>query len=129
MAPQTGVPVFSIHGSSDTTVPVTNLRPWKYYSSQAEMFVVRTFALESAICQYKTQRLHAQANVSLSGDGYYYTTTATIFASWKKSNGCSGGMTVYKCPYSGTDKLWCEGFQDCDGGDVIRCTWKGLCGV
>lgn len=86
MAPSTGVPLLTFHGSKDTTVP---------------------------------------ANVSLSGDGYYYTTTKNIIADWKTSNGCSGGMTVYKDTYSGTDKLWCEGFQSCSSGDVIRCSWNG----
>lgn len=65
------------------------------------------------------------ANVSLSADGYYYTPTATIFDSWQQSNDCSGGMTTYHSPYSGTDSLWCEGYQHCSGGDVIRCSWKG----
>ena len=67
--------------------------------------------------------------MSLSGDGYYYTTTATIFDSWQQSNDCSGGMTTYHSPYSGTDSLWCEGYQHCSGGDVIRCSWKGLCRI
>ena len=70
-------------------------------------------------------RVSAQANVSLSGDGYYYTTTKTIFAGWKESNGCTGGMTPYDDPYNGVAKMWCEGFQQCSGGDVIRCSWNG----
>ena len=72
-------------------------------------------------------RVYTQANKSLSGDGYYYTTTKDIMDGWKSSNKCSGGMTVYNNPYSGTDKLWCEGYQSCSGGDVVRCSWNGWC--
>merc|ERR1719171_3035479 len=69
------------------------------------------------------------ANVSLSADGYYYTTTAEIFgggsycAGWKKSNGCDSRSYHWKTQWDGQDELWCV--SECSKGDVVRCSWKG----
>jgi len=71
------------------------------------------------------------ANVSLSGDGYYYTPTAEIFggnkysAGWKASNECSGASFHYPTKYDGLNKLWCVSEGQCKGGDVVRCSWAG----
>lgn len=71
------------------------------------------------------------ANVSLSGDGYYYTTTDEIFnggkysTGWKKSNGCSGASSHYPTPFDGQSSFWCVSEGTCSGGDVIRCSWNG----
>ena len=70
-------------------------------------------------------------NVSLSGDGYYYTTTDEIFGGgkystgWKKANGCSGASSHYPTQFDGQSDFWCVQEGDCPGGDVIRCSWKG----
>merc|ERR1719171_2768200 len=54
------------------------------------------------------------ANVSLSGDGYYYTTVKEIYyggsysSGWRKSNGCSGGTSQYKTNFDGQYSLYCE---------------------
>jgi len=72
------------------------------------------------------------ANVSLSGDGYYYTPTHEIFngnkysKGWKEANGCSGEPRVYHTDYAGIKDLWCvdEG-GDCTGGAVVRCDYIG----
>eukprot|EP00746_Dinoflagellata_sp_MGD_P129040 gnl/MRDRNA2_/MRDRNA2_63299_c0_seq2.p1 gnl/MRDRNA2_/MRDRNA2_63299_c0~~gnl/MRDRNA2_/MRDRNA2_63299_c0_seq2.p1 ORF type:complete len:538 (+),score=70.55 gnl/MRDRNA2_/MRDRNA2_63299_c0_seq2:153-1616(+) len=69
------------------------------------------------------------ANVSLSADGYYYTTTAEIFgggkycAGWKKSNGCDNRSYQWKTKWDGQDDLWC--LSECSKGDVVRCSWSG----
>lgn len=66
------------------------------------------------------------ANVSLSGDGYYYTPTETIFSTFATANGCSGASSQYKTPYDGQSSLYCwtpEG--SCSGGDLVRCSWDG----
>jgi len=71
-------------------------------------------------------------NVSLSGDGYYYTTTTEIFhgneysRGWVKANGCSGSPTHYPTRFDGgKHKFWCASEGICAGGDVIRCSWNG----
>ena len=70
-------------------------------------------------------------NISLSGDGYYYTTTKEIFdgnaysSGWKKANGCQGSTSHYVTPFDGTKKFWCVSEGACSGGDVIRCSWSG----
>jgi len=71
-------------------------------------------------------------NVSLSGDGYYYTTTAEIFegnsysTGWKKSNGCTGSSFHYPTRFDGGKwDFWCVSEGKCVGGDVIRCSWSG----
>jgi polyhydroxybutyrate depolymerase len=71
------------------------------------------------------------ANVSLSGDGWYYTTTAQIFGGdsysygWKYANGCSGKSTHYVTPFDGQSKFYCVSEGTCSGGDVVRCMWNG----
>lgn len=71
------------------------------------------------------------ANTSLSGDGYYYTTTSNIFngdsysSGWKKANGCSGSSTHYKTNYDRVKDLWCVSEGICSGGDVVRCSYTG----
>lgn len=71
------------------------------------------------------------ANVSLSGDGYYYTPTAEIFggnmysSGWKSSNQCSGASFHYETRFDGVNKLWCVSEGQCKGGDVVRCSWNG----
>lgn len=71
------------------------------------------------------------ANVSLSGDGYYYTPTHEIFngnsysTGWKAANGCKGGSRHYSTKYDGVKKLWCVLEGDCSGGDVVRCAYDG----
>jgi len=70
-------------------------------------------------------------NVSLSGDGYYYTTTDEIFngnkysKGWKSANGCTGKSSHYRTSYDGVQKLWCVLEGDCSGGDVVRCSYNG----
>jgi poly(3-hydroxybutyrate) depolymerase len=70
-------------------------------------------------------------NVSLSGDGYYYTTTDEIFnggkysTGWKKANGCSGSSSTYTTAYDGIQKLHCALEGNCTGGDVVRCVYNG----
>mmetsp|Transcript_43713 Transcript_43713/g.107571 ORF Transcript_43713/g.107571 Transcript_43713/m.107571 type:complete len:543 (+) Transcript_43713:69-1697(+) len=71
------------------------------------------------------------ANVSLSGDGYYYTPTEEIFfgnkysPGWAQANQCSGGGRVYPTSYDGQKQLWCLAEGDCAKGDLVRCSWKG----
>mmetsp|Transcript_55802 Transcript_55802/g.180896 ORF Transcript_55802/g.180896 Transcript_55802/m.180896 type:complete len:613 (+) Transcript_55802:229-2067(+) len=71
------------------------------------------------------------ANISLSGEGYYYTTTDEIFfgnqysSGWAQSNGCTGTPTVYHTSQDGLHELWCVSAGDCPGGDVVRCSWNG----
>jgi len=71
------------------------------------------------------------ANKSLSGDGWYYTTTHEIFngnsysIGWKEVNGCEGTPTVYHAKQSGREGLWCVSEGYCSGGDVVRCVWHG----
>jgi polyhydroxybutyrate depolymerase len=71
------------------------------------------------------------ANVSLSGDGYYYTPVSDIFggdsysSGWKKSNGCSGSAKHYATAYDGVKGLWCAAEGTCSGGDVVRCAYTG----
>merc|ERR1719486_1289070 len=70
------------------------------------------------------------ANVSLSGDGYYYTTTHDIFngnrysKGWKEANGCSGASSHYHSVYDGIKQLWCVSEGNCSGGGVVRCSYK-----
>lgn len=70
------------------------------------------------------------ANVSLSGDGYYYTTTHDIFngdaysVGWKKANSCTGPASHYKTKYDGIQSLWCVLEGECRGGDVVRCSYN-----
>merc|ERR1712232_158553 len=71
------------------------------------------------------------ANVSLSGDGYYYTTTHDIFngneyyeKGWKDSNNCSGDLVHYPTSYDGIDDLWCGLEGTCAGGDLVRCAYS-----
>jgi len=69
--------------------------------------------------------------VSLSGDGYYYTTTDEIFnggkysSGWKKANGCSGSSSTYKTKYDGIKNLKCTLEGSCSGGDVVKCIYDG----
>merc|ERR1719265_2063306 len=71
------------------------------------------------------------ANVSLSGDGYFYTTVAEIFGGnsyskgWKSSNGCTGKAFHYPTQYDGQKKFYCVSEGTCKGGDVVRCSWQG----
>jgi poly(3-hydroxybutyrate) depolymerase len=71
------------------------------------------------------------ANVSLSGDGYYYTTVEDIFygsqysAGWRSANGCSGGDSHYPTSFDGEYSLYCVSTGQCTGGDVVRCSWNG----
>ena len=69
------------------------------------------------------------ANVSLSADGYYYTTTEEIFNGgkysdgWKAANGCDGKASHWPTQWDGRDKFWC--ISECSDGDVVRCMWDG----
>eukprot|EP00401_Gymnodinium_catenatum_P006284 CAMPEP_0117468618 /NCGR_PEP_ID=MMETSP0784-20121206/6270_1 /TAXON_ID=39447 /ORGANISM="" /LENGTH=539 /DNA_ID=CAMNT_0005262635 /DNA_START=137 /DNA_END=1756 /DNA_ORIENTATION=+ len=71
------------------------------------------------------------ANVSLSGDGYYYTTVQDIYyggefsAGWRASNGCSGSTSHYPTSFDGEFGLYCVSTGHCTGGDVVRCSWNG----
>jgi len=72
------------------------------------------------------------ANVSLSADGYYYTTTKEIFeggkysSGWMKANGCSGATSHYPTRFDGGKyNFYCVSEGKCSGGDVIRCSWNG----
>jgi len=71
------------------------------------------------------------ANVSLSGDGYYYTPTAEIFGGgkyskgWKAANGCSGANRHYPTRFDGQKKMYCIQEGECRSGDVVRCAWAG----
>lgn len=70
------------------------------------------------------------ANVSLSGDGYYYTTVDEMYyggsysSGWRKSNGCSGGSSHYKTSFDGQYSLYCESTGSCTA-DTVRCSWNG----
>jgi hypothetical protein len=69
------------------------------------------------------------ANVSLSSDGYYYTTTKEIFngckfcSGWKSANACDGKSSQYKTPYDGRKDLYC--ISECSDDSVVRCSWDG----
>lgn len=71
------------------------------------------------------------ANVSLSADGYYYTTTDEIFGGnqysrgWMTSNGCKGSSSHYPTKWDGQQGMYCVSMGDCPGGDVVRCSWNG----
>lgn len=71
------------------------------------------------------------ANVSLSGDGYYYTPVSEIFhgnsysTGWVTANGCSGGPSHYPTTYDGIRDLYCVSEGNCAGGDVVRCAYTG----
>lgn len=71
------------------------------------------------------------ANVSLSGDGYYYTTVEEIYyggklaEGWRKANGCSGSPAHYPTSFDGQFELYCSSTGSCTGGDVVRCSWRG----
>jgi len=68
-------------------------------------------------------------NVSLSGDGYYYTTTAEIFGGgkyskgWKRANSCTSKLTHWPTKYDGQKKFNC--MSECTDGSVVRCSWNG----
>jgi poly(3-hydroxybutyrate) depolymerase len=70
-------------------------------------------------------------NVSLSGDGYYYTTAHDIFYGsqysdgFRSANGCSGDAKHYPTTFDGEYELWCMSTGDCTGGDLVRCAWNG----
>ena len=68
------------------------------------------------------------ANVSLSADGYYYTTTHEIFhgtaqspGGWMRANGCKGEATHWPTKWDGKDDFYCIREGECEGGDVVRC--------
>jgi len=69
------------------------------------------------------------ANVSLAGNGYYYTTTAEIFGGgayckgWKSSNMCKEKLSHYITQWDGIKKLYCV--SECEMNDVVRCSWLG----
>jgi len=69
------------------------------------------------------------ANVSLSADGYYYTTTAEIFGGspysdgWKSANGCYPSPSQYVTKLDGQQGLYCQ--SECADGTVVRCMWNG----
>lgn len=71
------------------------------------------------------------ANVSLSGDGYYYTTVQDMYYGgtysdgWRTSNGCSGSTSHYPTNYDGQYSLYCVSTGTCTGGDTVRCSWNG----
>ena len=72
------------------------------------------------------------ANVSLSADGYYYTTTHEIFhgtaqtpGGWMGVNGCKGAAVHWPTKWDGKDDFYCISEGDCPGGDVVRCMWNG----
>jgi hypothetical protein len=62
------------------------------------------------------------ANVSLSGDGYYYTTTAEIFKLWEPKNGGDGTYKQYVTPYDGQMSTYCV---QTSNGKTVRCMWSG----
>jgi len=62
------------------------------------------------------------ANVSLSGDGYYYTTTAEIFALWEPLNGGDGTYKQYVTPWDGQKDTYCV---QTSNGKTVRCMWDG----
>jgi hypothetical protein len=69
------------------------------------------------------------ANVSLSGDGWYYTTTAEIFdggkysSGWKKANGCVSKLSHWPTKYDGQSKFYCA--SECADNSIVRCSWNG----
>ena len=69
------------------------------------------------------------ANVSLSADGYYYTTTDEIFnggaysKGWKAANGCEGPGAHWPTQWDGEDDFWC--IAECAEASVVRCMWDG----
>lgn len=71
------------------------------------------------------------ANVSLSGDGYYYTPTEEIFwgnkysTGWANANGCTRDLKFYPTKYDDIRNLWCISVGKCTGGDVVRCAYDG----
>jgi len=71
------------------------------------------------------------ANVSLSGDGYFYTPTHEIFdgnaysTGWKSANNCTGPSSHYVTKYDGIKQLWCVLEGQCSGGEVVRCSYTG----
>jgi hypothetical protein len=69
-----------------------------------------------------TQDTTVPANTSLSGDGYYYTTTAEIFALWGPLNGDTGCYEQYVTPWDGQLNTYC--IQTCNG-QMTRCMWTG----
>jgi polyhydroxybutyrate depolymerase len=78
-----------------------------------------------------TQDTTVPANVSLSGDGYYYTTVDDIFngdayeTGWRKANGCTGSTSHYPTKFDGQYQLYCVSTGSCTNGDVVRCSWNG----
>ena len=62
------------------------------------------------------------ANVSLSGDGYYYTTTAEIFALWEPMNGGNGTYSQYVTAWDGQMNAYCI---QSSNGKTVRCMWNG----
>ena len=71
------------------------------------------------------------ANVSLSADGWYYTTTEEIFEGgdyskgWKAANECKGKARHWPTKFDGKHNFYCLSEGECSGGDVIRCMWDG----
>ena len=69
------------------------------------------------------------ANVSLSADGYYYTTVKEIFdggaysGGWKKANGCKEKASHWPTQWDGTRDFYCV--SECADDDVVRCSWNG----
>jgi len=61
------------------------------------------------------------ANVSLSGDGYYYTTTADIFKLFEPLNGGDGSYKQYVAPWDGQMDTYCVQLSN-----ARRC---GACGM
>merc|ERR1719410_2502102 len=68
------------------------------------------------------------ANVSLSGDGWYYTVVSEIMngnkynlGGWKAANECVGESSHYSTVLDGECSLYCVSEGTCSGGDVVRC--------
>lgn len=62
------------------------------------------------------------ANTSLSSDGYYYTTTAEIFALWEPLNGGDGSYKQYVTKWDGQKNTYCV---QTSNGKTVRCMWTG----
>ena len=69
------------------------------------------------------------ANVSLSADGWYYTTTDEIFNGgeysdgWKAANECEGPAAHWPTQWDGEDDFYC--ISECPEETVVRCMWDG----
>merc|ERR1711871_94006 len=66
---------------------------------------------------------------AVSNEGWIYSTTDDIFASWEPANGCDGSEAAKHWPTSqdGVQDLYCWGKQCGASGEypVIRCAWNG----